>query len=568
MSAEGDWRSPQFRQSIRAKLEEIIRQAGQTANVVDLENQIFIKAKSREEYLRLTAKLIRFFQENSAKKAHTPMQQTVVGQTVPVIAPDPITSLQSLTSSQNSGDMLGNIAMSVPVSTLSDGSVMNVTSVSSVPVTISMNATSVNQLPQMNQSQQLVQLLVNQMLLPNAGTGQVSNQQRTVMPSNIQMIQRMRQPANQQPVQVPQTIVDGSYYAGQNIQNTPSHAQYQTNVTQPFHNSPSVMIGGQSQSTLSGPHSQLNQIQSTPVMTPSPSNYVPSPSQGLLTSPMSVGMINQRAPFSNNAVASPSSLNTPVMVQNQSPIMRPLNEDQAYLDKLKQLSKYIEPLRNMITRIDRDERKKDLHKINNLLEIISDPNRRCSMETLLKCEQVLEKMEFKIRVGIFTIETDNTSTLSQSQVTNHSKIQDHNIGQPLLDAVKLNIKKPFFNHTLLRTFGSAVAALTNSSYRIPSPPPKHSKIEEPEVPDVLQGEIARLDHRFKVQMDPLQHSGSKTISLICRLDDVDLPSVPSIAIHVPVGYPDVPPQCRIDDLDGNECSSSSKLSGTIDPNVK
>ena len=32
-------------------------------------------------------------------------------------------------------------------------------------------------------------------------------------------------------------------------------------------------------------------------------------------------------------------------------------EEQAYLDKLKQLSKYIEPLRRMINKIDKDEGK-------------------------------------------------------------------------------------------------------------------------------------------------------------------------------------------------------------------
>lgn len=36
--------------------------------------------------------------------------------------------------------------------------------------------------------------------------------------------------------------------------------------------------------------------------------------------------------------------------------------------------------------------------MKNLLEILSDPNRRCPMDTLEKCEQVLERMDFKVKV--------------------------------------------------------------------------------------------------------------------------------------------------------------------------
>ena len=81
-----------------------------------------------------------------------------------------------------------------------------------------------------------------------------------------------------------------------------------------------------------------------------------------------------------------------------------------------------------------------------------------------------------------------------------------------------NIKKPLFNHTLQRTFGPAVAALTHNPYKQCSPPSYKRKFEdETQVSEVLQGEIARLDPRFKVQLDPLQHFGSKTVHLICKL---------------------------------------------------
>jgi len=62
-----------------------------------------------------------------------------------------------------------------------------------------------------------------------------------------------------------------------------------------------------------------------------------------------------------------------------------------------------------------------------------------------------------------------------------------------------------------------------------------------EVSDVLQNEIAHLDQRFKVQLDPVQQFGNKTIKLICQLDDKTLPSVPPITVTVPENYPESPP---------------------------
>lgn len=64
-----------------------------------------------------------------------------------------------------------------------------------------------------------------------------------------------------------------------------------------------------------------------------------------------------------------------------------------------------------------------------------------------------------------------------------------------------------------------------------------------DVPEVLQGEIARLDQRFKVSLDNTQQSGSKAIHLICWLDDKYLPCVPPISVIVPEDYPKHPPRC-------------------------
>ena len=83
---------------------------------------------------------------------------------------------------------------------------------------------------------------------------------------------------------------------------------------------------------------------------PSPANMLPSPSPGQVApSPASRASMG---------VASPgSALNTPGNPNSvaPSPGSRTDTDEQTYLEKWKQLQKYIEPLKRMINRIDKDE---------------------------------------------------------------------------------------------------------------------------------------------------------------------------------------------------------------------
>lgn len=118
--------------------------------------------------------------------------------------------------------------------------------------------------------------------------------------------------------------------------------------------------------------------------TPSPGGFQPSPSPQ--PSPSSA---SSRTPQPSHGVPSPGPLNTPgntpasfpcgghpvilassqevficsvshfLLAGNPSSVMSPAGatslEDQQYMEKLKQLSKYIEPLRRMINKIDKNE---------------------------------------------------------------------------------------------------------------------------------------------------------------------------------------------------------------------
>ncbi|KAG5331321.1 MED15 polymerase, partial [Acromyrmex charruanus] len=117
--------------------------------------------------------------------------------------------------------------------------------------------------------------------------------------------------------------------------------------------------------------------------------------------------------------------------------------------------------------------------MKKLLEILSNPNKRMPLDTLLKCEVVLAKLDFKRGDG----------SVGPPVTT----LKKHQIFSPLLGAVSADLQSPVINHTSLqRTFGPEIKNLP--------PPLKKQKIEESssEIPDVLQGEIARLDQRFKV----------------------------------------------------------------------
>lgn len=70
----------------------------------------------------------------------------------------------------------------------------------------------------------------------------------------------------------------------------------------------------------------------------------------------------------------------------------------------------------------------------------------------------------------------------------------------------------------------------------------HANIE---VPHILQGEIARLDRKFRVTFDQSVQSGSTILKLICYLNDPYLPCVPPMYVEIPEDYPSISPSCTL-----------------------
>ncbi|KAK2584971.1 hypothetical protein KPH14_002559 [Odynerus spinipes] len=562
---ETSWRTQSFRQSVVAKIDEAVQTSGMptSKNSIEMESHVFQKAKSKEEYLGFVARLILHVREMNSKKGaagNAPGAGGSGGQGMP----DPIGALQTLARQgtgnnqmigmggpgpnpqgivpQSSTNTATNLLQSLnqrPVQPMAMPGLQNKMSgmnmMQSAGTMSHINAiqgmqsgailTQMNQMSQGNMQQQMNQMMPSQMnqmatgqmqqnmqnQMQNQLSGQMSNQiGGSITGMQAGMPQQMNQitPGQMGPAQVTQQLNHMQRKPGEII-NTVFPGPRNVTPNQFLRQSPSP--SAPSPAALGAPAS--NQMVASPALVPSP-----SPQHAIITGPQrSVGM----------APSPSSSLNTPVAV-GATP--SPQQEDQAYRDKVRQLSKYIEPLRRMISRMGNDGNVDKLSKMKKLLEILSTPSKRMPMETLLKCEVVLEKVDFKRGDG----------SVGPPVTT----LKEHHFFSPLLEAVNTHLQSPVVNHTLQRTFGPCLEALFGPEIKN-LPPLKKQKIEElpSEIPDVLQGEIARLDQRFKVSLDPAQQNGSKCIQLICWLDDRHLPCVPPVSVTVPADYPLTPPRC-------------------------
>lgn len=539
------WKTQAFRQSVINKIEEAIQRSGMPSNKssIDMENQVFTKANTKDEYLGFVARLILHVREmNNAKKLNASAAST-----------DPMNALRAMTQ-PGSGAM-----MSMPQQ---GGPEIN---------TASNLLQSLNQRPNMQKMAGIQPGVMSQM-----GGGQMGSMPQSAMHGgpmgnqmNVIAANQMNNVANAGGPIVNANSISNQMAMGGQIGNTMSGAGPMSNQMGGVMNN--SMIGGQIASPMSAgmAHSQMNlqmnhmaaagqrkmvpdgmmipgqgniayipsrctvpnqfTRQNTPPSNPSPmqitpgSNMIPSPALVPSHSPTQlpsggpmVGPVMR--PSGPNMAPSPNSnisLNTPGGPPQTIP--SPLsNDEQAYREKVKKLSRYIEPLRRWIAQLGSADHEK-VGKMKKLLEILTSPGQRITMETLLKCEVVLEKLDIKV------------------------------VADPLIDAISAALQNPNANHIFQRTFEPVMATLNGKPLKNLPRPLKRKHVEETvsDIPEVLQGEVARLDQRFKVSLDPVQQSGSKSVHLLCWLDDRHLPCIPPVQITIPEDYPSSSPKCNL-----------------------
>lgn len=204
---------------------------------------------------------------------------------------------------------------------------------------------------------------------------------------------------------------------------------------------------------------------------------VPSPQAPMSNQPRGIPNVMTMAP-------SPSApMNTPG--QPVTSVQSPMNavDDQIYREKYNRLIKYKEPLKKMIARVNSDGNSEKITKLKKLLEILSNPDTRIPLETLVKCEIVLENQ-------FGAIEPQGAS-----------------VNNPLYDAIANSLQNPLGAHILQRSFKSFDLIFGPDIKNLP--PSRKRRISEDqvvpslpnEIPHILQREVAKLNSKFKINLD-------------------------------------------------------------------
>lgn len=199
-------------------------------------------------------------------------------------------------------------------------------------------------------------------------------------------------------------------------------------------------------------------------------------------------------------------------------------QNRAHLLKLEQLRKYIASLQEKIPKVGNYETKEtDLRTLEYMLTAVLNPS--FPEDGLRKCEEFLRKT------------SSTVYELYDMQLLN--------------EAADFLIKTPIDNGRLQKMFNGPLQVLLGTVYprksaNSPSPPPDRSCASAAAddghaISDILQGEVAHLDPRFRVTLDPVQDFSSKATRILCHLDVTDFPKVPPITVTVPEDYPDSPP---------------------------
>ncbi|KAJ8978013.1 hypothetical protein NQ317_002775 [Molorchus minor] len=552
MADENSWRTSTFRQSVVAKIDEAIRQSGMNTsrNSIEMENHVYLKAKNKEEYLGFVARLILHVREMKPKQGGG-MAGPGQGPVGPGM-PDPINALQNL-ASQGSRNPMINMGPQ-------PGQMGGPQQTTATNLLQTLNRGPGQQMMMGNMPGSMPMQERQNIGMPPNGGPMAGNQMSNQMANQIRLQQMQNSGMNQMPNQIPSHLGNQMQNPVQNQMSgqLPSQMQMQGNMGGNMATQiQNQMMGGMSQMSQQKPQTMMmNQINPnfprnptpTQMFSQSPSPSVQSPvglgSQPPVASPVlapspgaQMNMIGSAGPPRSVGMApSPgNSLNTPGQ-PSQSPMGGgAMTEEQAYREKVRQLSKYIEPLRKMITKMGNE----DIEKMSKMKKTPRD-----TLESPAKDAFGYAEKNAKLYWKKLTLKRGDSSVPTASAA--HLPFKEPHVFHSLLDAVNANLQSPVINHTLHRTFGPTLEALFGPEIKL-VPPLKRARVEEPtsDIPDVLQGEIARLDQRFKVSLDPNQQPGSKSIQLTCWLDDKNLPCVPPVALTVPEDYPKTSPTCHM-----------------------
>lgn len=519
-----EWQSKSSRQKAIQHIEEAIRVSGNPTNKTssEMESHVFQRAKTRDEYLGFLGRLILLIK----KHKHSG---------------DPMNALQSLTVQQQQQQQQQqfqqqqqSMYMQVPQKQLVNPQqpgqdpgpgIHNVGMANMCgPMTGSHGGPMgmVQHFPQQQQQQQQRMQMVGQMGM--AGPGMIRQMSPAPGPSPVQQqqqqLQQQQQAMGSRGMSPAMTAVPGGALA-------------------PQHMSPAFVAP--SPGSVSGSH-----------------GYSP---MSACTMQGSVRGAMGPSPGQVHGVPSPQ-LNTPSGAGGSivSPSPRTPHDDSQYMEKVRQLSKYIEPIKRMIESTSQQDTAKQ-GKMRKLLDILENPSRQYSVELLVKCEQVLEKLEINQSACDQTAAgNSNAAGNAAYQLPLQKHHTNHKEYQVILDTVNLYSRSPALTHTLCHTIGPTYNALRGCTLQLPEPISPEEEEDDDDYGDyggmtsrtssgdvislVLQRELATMPAYFTVEVDhavTIEPGASLRLCVQLR-QQWRAPCVAPLRVLVPPNYPDAAPQ--------------------------
>jgi len=249
----------------------------------------------------------------------------------------------------------------------------------------------------------------------------------------------------------------------------------------------------------------------------------------------------------NNKVSKNISTRSCNTVQpNVSPKDQIGKEQQDSFKKIQELAKYIEPLKRMIVEIGDKEDPEKLNKMKKLLNVLSNPQQFVRMETLKRCETVLQKLNLSVekKSKEWLLSSSLSPEVNSLLVALDEVIQKHHSvdGNPTEDSKCNRILYDAFSSVEL-FYGEEMSVPSIEEVRKMSGLSEVGPIDG--VPDIIKKEVATLKNNFNITWDNFRPNSSKLYT-VCYLENRYLPSVPPLNIILPLNYPESAP--TMDDM--------------------
>ena len=270
---------------------------------------------------------------------------------------------------------------------------------------------------------------------------------------------------------------------------------------------------------------------STPKGHPSPSpsqgtqvyTARPDPSPASSTGPVAQSPLAAQ-PSPSPAAATPGN---PASWGGPAPSPLDASEESAYAEKLKELAKYIEPLRSLINQMPKDgEHATKIRKLQQIEEIFVN-KKRVNLTVLCRCEKV-----------VHTLLSSDTSSVNPKP----------NMLQTVTDHLAPLAANPSLVAAAHQCIYPVQRTLRTPTIKQPKPPRKRRRPSSDDedcgsnLPDALQMEIAHLWNRFTFNVDSGSNVDKSFFTISCKTKKSGLPSLPPLVIRVPASYPKKMPE--------------------------